>query len=139
MTDFFGYSVDKIHDLLYKNNMEVHLNGGVKFQMMMMGRSGYNKNWCLYCRKIKSEWTTHHSSNEFDVECSSMFSLWNTQDVNVATIRRDQDIVSYRTEGKTEKQGVEKFKSAGVKEPCLWPFIPVTRHVLHVLHILLGL
>ena len=68
-----------------------------------------------------------------------MFSLWNTQDVTVAAIRRDQEISSCRDEGKTEKQAVEKFKSAGVKEPCIWPFMSVTRHVLHVLHVLLGL
>ena len=67
-TDFFGSSVDESHDLLYKNNMEVNVNDDVKFQMIMMGRSGHSKDWCLCCGKSKPEWTNNHLSNEFDRE-----------------------------------------------------------------------
>ena len=64
-----------------------------------------------------------------------MFSLLNAQDTTAAAIRRCKETTSYRAEGKTEKQSVGKFKYVGVKEPCLWPFAPVSRHVLPVLHV----
>ena len=40
---FFGSSVDESHYLLHKNKIEVNLKGEIKFQMMMMGRSGHGK------------------------------------------------------------------------------------------------
>ena len=107
--------------------------------MMMMGRSVHDKDWCLCCRKSKSELTTHHLTNEFNNELGSNSPFWKTQDVAEAAIKRDQEIASYQAEGKTEKQAVDEFKIVGIKDPYIWPFMPMTRHVVPLLHILLGL
>ena len=118
---------------------DVNLGGDIKFHMIMMGRSGYDKDWCSCCRKVKSEWMTHHLSKEFDDEWSSEFLMWTTQDIAKAAIKIVQEISSYQTEGETEKQEIEKFKSAGDKELCIWPFVPISRNALPILHVLLGL
>ena len=78
-------------------------------------------------------------SNDFDKEWFEQPPLWNAQDIVTADIKRDLEIEVHVAEGKTEKQTTDKIKSIGVREPCVWPFIPVTRHVLPILHLLLGL
>ena len=107
--------------------------------MMIVGRSGHDKGWCSCCRKSKLEWTTHHLTNEFNDEWCSDFPFWNAQDSVEAATKRDQEIASHRVEGKTEKQAFDKFKSSGIKEQCIFPFISTTRHALPILHVSLGL
>ena len=78
-------------------------------------------------------------SNDFDKEWFEQPPLWNAQDIVTADIKRDLEIEVHVAEGKIEQQATDKVNSVGVKEPCVWPFIPGNRHVLPILHILLGL
>ena len=126
---FFSASVDQDHTRMFRINLEVNFNGDIKFQMMMIGRSGHDKDWCLHFRHNKSEWTNYHLPNDFDKEWFEQFPLWTTQDIVTEAIKRDLEIESHVAEGKTEKQATDTVKSFGVKEPCVWPFLPVTRHV----------
>ena len=136
---FFSSSVDSYHTFIFKTKLEVNINGDIKFQMMMMGRSGYDKDWCLHCCYSKAQWIQHHLSNDFNKNWNKKFPLWTTQDIATEAVKRDLEIEGYIADVKTENQSVDKCKSSGVKEPCIWPFIPVTRHVLPIPHLLLGL
>ena len=105
--------------------------------MMMLGRSGHDKHWCLYCRWNKSDWRTCHRENQVTENTSDNFDMWKTKDITAAVLEREQKILQLKATGKTDKQIPNLCPIIGAKEALFWPFIPVERSVLPDLRVLL--
>ena len=106
---------------------------------MMLGRSGYDKDWCLYCKCAKSAWTEWHRNNETTEETGVNFPMWTTKALAKAALEREQEIQRLRELGKTPNQIDRLCPSIGVKEAPFWLFLPVSRWVFPELHVLLGI
>ena len=123
----------------FKYTLELNGNGDIKYDMMLMGRSGYDKAWCMYCQKSKKEWTEFHLQNRPTESTCDYFPKWTTRDIAIAAVDREQTLLELQREGKTENQIKTLCPSIGIKETPLWMFLPVNRQVLPGLHILIGI
>ena len=103
--------------------LNYYLFGDLKFLFMMMGRSGYEGSYCLYCHLKSKEWKRVHEE-ENKIHCGA--EKWKVSDlVNAFLPRSDEVEVSVEPKGQ--------------KESPLWTFIPIENCIIPLLHILLGL
>jgi hypothetical protein len=108
--------------------VQLYLVGDWKFLFMMLGRSGYCGNYCMYCRLSKAQWKLIHSVKE---TCNCEGEKW--------TIKKLHDVVTYQNQHDNNPNGRTPYTSVGVREFPLWSFIAVERVLIPVLHELLGL
>jgi hypothetical protein len=91
----------------------------------MAGRSGYCGDYCLYCRLRQSEWKRLHKTLE-TTDCG--VEEWTIEALCQIALEQEQ------------KAGRgETFRSVGVREAPVWPFISIRRMLMPILHELLGL
>ena len=103
--------------------LNYYLFGDLKFLFMMMGRSGYEGSYCLYCHLKSKDWKRVHEE-ENKIHCGA--EKWKVSDlVNAFLPRSDEVEVSVEPKGQ--------------KESPLWTFIPIENCIIPLLHILLGL
>jgi hypothetical protein len=112
-------------ELVLKTKLELYINGDYKFLFMMAGRSGYCGDYCLYCRLRQSEWKRLHKSLH-STHCGA--AEWTIE--SLCQIALDQEQKAGRG---------ETFRSVGVREAPVWPFISIRRMLMPILHELLGL
>jgi len=66
-------------NLHHKNyELELWMVGDIKFLMMVCGREGYDKSWCLCCSMSCMQMNLHHKKPHKDDDYSSL-NLWTTQ------------------------------------------------------------
>jgi hypothetical protein len=107
--------------------MRLYLISDLKFLFTMMGRDGYSVLWCIYCVLKQSQWTAIHGDND-EGKCNCEADLWTIEKLHgVAMIQMQKDALD-RT-----------YESSGIREIPYWNFIPVTRVIVPILHLLLGL
>mgnify|MGYP000582880178 CR=1 FL=1 len=117
--------VDDAISIVGRFDLELYLIGDLKFLFMMLGRSGYSSSWCLYCKLKKAQWTDLHRER---ASCDCQGVPWTIDDIfhtALEQMQKDSDGVTY--------------SSLGVKDCPLWSFIPLTRVLVPILHLLLGL
>ena len=67
------YTEDNSFNVIEKLVSEACGNGDIEYQMMICGRTVNEKDWCVYFKVKKSDWTMHHNSNNI-AEDSKRFS-----------------------------------------------------------------
>ena len=60
---------------MFKNKMDANVNGKIKFQMMMIGRSGRDKNGYSHCCKRKLERKNNHLHTKLNHKWSQDFLI----------------------------------------------------------------
>ena len=112
-----------------KFDMELFLIGDLKFLFMVLGRSGFCGNWCLYCMLKKSEWIKQHQEKD-SIHCEAR--SWTIEELLATSLTNQQ------ADGQVDEDFEETF-SKGVRDAPLWDFIPIKNVIPPTLHILLGL
>jgi hypothetical protein len=114
-------------DTVLDTEMRLYLIGDLKFLFTMMGRDGHSGSWCIYCVLKQSQWTAIHGDND-EGKCNSEANLWTIEKLHgVAMIQMQKDALDRTCE------------SSGIREIPYWNFVPVTRVIVPILHLLLGL
>jgi hypothetical protein len=111
--------------VVLNTKLELYINGDYKYLFMMAGRSGYCGGYCLYCRLRQSEWKQLHKTLD-STDCG--VEEWTIKAVCHIALEQEQKA------GKGET-----FRSVGVREAPVWPFISIRRMLIPILHELLGL
>jgi hypothetical protein len=116
---------DQEVEVVLKTKLKLYINGDYKFLFMMAGRSGYCGDYCLYCCLRQLEWKQLHKMLD-STDCG--VAEWTIE--ALCLIALDQEQKAGR--GKT-------FRSVGIREAPVWPFISIRRMMMAILHKLLGL
>ncbi len=111
--------------VLLNTKLELYVNGDYKFLFMMAGRSGYCGGYCLYCRLRQSEWKRLHKTLD-RTDCG--VEEWTIEALCQIALEQEQ-----------QAGRGETFRSVGVREAPVWPFISIRRMLMPILHELLGL
>jgi hypothetical protein len=110
--------------LVLNTTISIYLFGDFKFLYAMLGRSGYESSWCLYCTMSKAQWKEKHQST-----CNCDAGLWDIKKLSSVVLENIQ----------RESNTTTAPESSGVKEQPLVNFIPMHNVVIPLLHELLGL
>jgi hypothetical protein len=112
-------------EVVLNTKLELYVNGDYKFLFMMAGWSGYCGGYCLYCRLRQSEWKQLHKTlNRTDCGVEE----WMIKALCQIALEQEQ------------KAGRgETFRSFGIREAPVWPFISIRRMLIPILHEMLGL
>ncbi len=112
-------------ELVLKTKLELYINGDYKFLFMMAGRSGYCGGYGLYCSLRQSEGERLHKTLD-RTDCG--VEEWTIEALCQIALEQEQ-----------QAGRGETFRSVGVREAPVWPFISIRRMLMPILHELLGL
>jgi hypothetical protein len=112
-------------EVVLNTKLVLYVNGDYSFLFMMAGRLGYCAGYCLYSRLRQAEWKQLHKTLD-STDCG--VEEWTIEALCQIALEQEQKA------GKGET-----FRSVGVREAPVWPFISIRRTLIPILHELLGL
>ena len=120
-------TIDERHEIIKITPMYLYMCGDIKFLFFMLGREGFDKHHCLLCNLTKAQMLTYHQTPLNDTRRNEL-TLWNNNLTCTKVLEQKQ-----------KDMNNENYSSVGIKEYPLLLMIPVSRIILPLLHILLGL
>ena len=105
-----------------------YLIGDTKGVFQLVGRSGFDSSYCTHCHCRSKAWKEMCSlrTGAYD-ECCVKAEDWSIEEINDAALVQMQETAAGR-----------KFTSVGVRGCSLISFLPITRTLPPILHLLLG-
>ena len=109
--------------------LQFYLIGDTKGVFQLLGRSGYDSSYCVFCKCRSKTWKEKYSLRigAYSDICVRAED-WTIEDINRTALYQAQETSAGRN-----------FASVGVRDYPLISFIPIKRVLPPILHLLLGL